>query len=336
MQVSIEDLGNRLMAAAKKYVSPAEAAYVAHLWLETHLKKAPRMNPLKDAVDELKVWAENSGQTMERIASKTGVTVFDMHGLAPSLKIKEIHDDLEKRAKANGIAATGFLNSSGIITLSPWADGLAKRDLIGIALFNGGTECTVPIGGKRGIFGTNPMAYAIPTAHEPIVMDMATSEVPFFELKGAKDQNLPLRPDVAVDQQGRPTTNADQALSDEGVANILPMGGGFKGYGLMLLIEVLTGSLIGGLLSTEQTSGWNPSEYGCLLVALDIGSFTELDTFKQKVSRMCQLIRQEPPADGFDQVLVPGDRGMAKIEAARQKGYIDVDPHIIEALDALA
>lgn len=335
MQISIEDLTNSLIAAAEKFVSPPEAEYFAQLWLETHLKKAPRMNPLKEAVEELKVWAEKGNHTIERIMTRSGVSIFDMQGLAPSLKIKEIHDDLEKRAKSHGIAATGFLNTSGIITLNLWADGLAKRDLIGIALFDGGAKCTVPIGGTRGVFGTNPMAYAIPTADHPIVLDMATSEIPFFELKTAKEKNIPLRPNVAVDQHGRPTENAADALSDEGVANLLPMGGGFKGYGIMLLIEILTGSLIGGMLSTEQKAGWNPSEYGCFLLALDIGSFTDLDLFKNKVSKMCRIIREEPPGDGYDKVLIPGDRGMSKLKQAQQKGSIEVDDQIINTLEAL-
>lgn len=335
MQISIEDLRNLLVAAAQKFVSLPESEYFAQLWVETHIKKAPRMNPLNEAVEELKVWAENSKKKPAQIVSKSGVTVFDMQGLAPSLKIKEIHDDLEKKAKANGIAATGFLNTSGIITLNLWADGLAKRDLIGIALFDGGAKCTVPIGGTRGIFGTNPMAYAIPTADQPIVLDMATSEIPFFELKTAKEKNIALKPNVAVDQHGRLTENAADALSDDDVANLLPMGGGFKGYGIMLLIEVLTGSLIGGMLSTEQKSGWNPSEYGCLLLALDIGSFTDLDLFKNNVSKMCRAIRQEPPADGFDKVVVPGDRGMSKLKEARQNGSIEVDRQIMNALEKL-
>lgn len=335
MQTSIEDLRDLLTAAAQKFVSHPEAEYFAQLWLETHLKKAPRMNPLNEAVDELKVWADNSKKNIERIMAKSGVSIFDMHGLAPSLKIKEIHDDLEKRAKSNGIAATGFLNTSGIITLNLWADGLAKKDLIGIALFDGGAKCTVPIGGTRGIFGTNPMAYAIPTADQPIVLDMATSEIPFFELKAAKENNIPLKPNAAVDRHGRSTKNAADALSDESVANLLPMGGGFKGYGIMLLIEILTGSLIGGMLSTEQKAGWNPSEYGCFLLALDIGSFTDLDLFKNKVSKMCQDIRREPPADGFDKVVVPGDRGMSKLKEAQQKGSIEVDNKIMNALEKL-
>jgi LDH2 family malate/lactate/ureidoglycolate dehydrogenase len=94
-----------------------------------------------------------------------------------------------------------------------WADGLARRDLIGLAMFNGGTGCSVPFGGTRGVLGTNPLAYAIPTAGDPMVLDMATTEIPFFEIKNAREKGTPLRRHVAVDSHGQPTADAKEALS---------------------------------------------------------------------------------------------------------------------------
>lgn len=332
----ITEIHNLLVQAAEKYVDSDEAAYFADLWLETHMKKAPRMNPIEEAVDELTVWSKNPSLAPETVVTKPGIRVINCHGLGPSLKIKEIHDDLAQRAKSNGIAAMGFYNSSGVITLNLWADGLAKRDLIGIAMFNGGTQCAVPFGGTRGVFGTNPLAYAIPTLTQPIVLDMATTEIPFFEIKTAKEQNIPLKENAAVDNTGLPTTQADKALTDDGAANLLPMGGGFKGYGIMMLVEILTGSLVRSMLSHEQQTGWHPSECGCMLMAIDIAGFTDLDTFKTTVSQLCTSIRNEPPADGFESVVIPGDRGHAKLKTALDKGTIEIDTQLLNQLEALA
>jgi|APSaa5957512622_1039677.scaffolds.fasta_scaffold24243_1 ureidoglycolate dehydrogenase (NAD+) len=335
MNISLRQIKELLITAAKKYVSESEAEYFATLWLESHFKKAPRMNPLEEAVFDLKVWRDHADHQIKTVVEKPGACVIDFNQLAPSLRIKHVHDDLEKRAKLNGLAATGFYNSTGITTLGMWSDGLAKRDLIGISMFNGGTNCCVPFGGKRGIMGTNPMAYAIPTNTHPMGLDMATTEIPFFEIKQAKEKNKPLRPNAAVNQKGIPTTDASAALNDDGVANLLPIGGGFKGYGIMLLIEILTGSLIRSLLSTEQTSGWNPPEYGCLILAIDIGSFTDLSTFKTKVSEMCEVIRQESPAEGFDSVSIPGDRGNANLKQIEAKGEIELKDELYDELMSL-
>lgn len=336
MIISLLQIKEMLTSSAKKYISDAEAEYFATLWIESHLKKAPRMNPLEEAVFDLKAWRDQKDRQTQIVAEKPAASVINFNQLAPSLRIKQIHDDLEKRAKSNGLAATGLFNSTGITTLGMWSDGLAKRDLIGISMFNGGTKCCVPFGGKRGIMGTNPLAYAIPTNTHPLGLDMATSEIPFFEIKQAKDQKKPLRENAAVDQKGLPTTDASTALTDDGVANIIPMGGGFKGYGIMMLIEILTGSLIRSLLSTEQTPGWNPPEYGCLILAIDIGSFTDISTFKTKVSEMCEVVRQEQPANGFDSVSIPGDRGNANLKQIEAKGEIELKDELFEELVTLS
>lgn len=335
MQMDIRTIEKQLAAAARRFVSPEEADYFSSLYVETHLNKSPRMNPLAEAVGDLEVWDKQTGHEVTTLVDKGAVTVMDFNGLAPSLKIKSIHDTLADRARQFGMAAVGFRNSAGVITLNMWADGLARRDLLGIAMFNGGTGCTVPFGGTRGVLGTNPMAYAIPTAGDPVVLDMATTEIPFFEIKNAKEKGIPLRDHVAVDSHGKPTTVAGDALSDDGVANLLPIGGGFKGFGISLLIEVLTGALVQSRLSTEQTPGWHPHEYGCLVLALDIAGFADMAAFKTAVSDMCRDLRKEVPADGVDRVAIPGDRGHAKLRAAREAGKIDVDDTLAAALNRL-
>lgn len=336
MTHTVEQVKELLSRAAGRYVSKPEARLFAELYTETHLRKAPRMNPLQEALADLKVWQAASRREPAIVQDKAGVLILDMHGLAPSLKIKYIHDELETRARTYGLAAIGLKNSSGIITLNMWADGLARRNLIGLAMFNGGTECCVPFGGRRGVLGTNPMAYAIPTLTHPLQMDMATTEIPFFDVNNAKAAGTPLKPGTAVDQEGCPTTDAAQALADNGIANLLPMGGGVKGYGIVMLIEILTGALIQSLLSTQQTSGWNPREYGCLILALDIASFTDIDRFKKEVSGLCDDIRAMEPAKGMTQVGVPGDRGHDALKKALAADAIHLDPSFLEEICKLA
>ncbi len=335
MTHTIHQVKELLFQAAGRYVSEPEAQLFAELYTRTHIRKAPRMNPLQEALADLKVWQAASEREPSIVQDKMGVLILDMNGLAPSLKIKHIHDELENRARQFGLAAVGLKNSSGIITLNMWADGLARRDLIGLAMFNGGTECCVPHGARRGVLGTNPMAYAIPTLTEPVQMDMATTESPFFDVRNAKAAGTSLKAGTAVDQEGLPTTDAAQALSDSGIANLLPIGGGVKGYGIVMLIEILTGALIRSLLSTRQTTGWNPAEYGCLILALDIASFTDIDRFKREVSELCEDIRAQEPARGFDHVEIPGDRGHAALKKAVAMDSIQLEPAFLEEIQKL-
>lgn len=325
-----------LAGAASRFVSAPEAQLFAELYTDTHLRKAPRMNPLAEALADLKVWQGAADRQVSVVQDKKSVLIVDMNGLAPSLKIKYIHDELTRRAREFGMAAVGLKNTAGIITLNMWADGLARRDLIGLAMFNGGTECCVPHGGRRGVLGTNPIAYAIPTLTEPLQMDMATTEIPFFDLKNAKAAGRPLPVGAAVDQKGLPTIDAAQALSDAGVANLLPIGGGMKGYGIVMLVEILTGALVQSLLSTSQSSGWNPQEYGCLILAFDIGSFTSVDRFKKEVSALCADIRAMEPAQGCQGISLPGDRGHAARRQALAGQSITLEPSFLAEIEAIA
>lgn len=336
MLIEIKETERQLAKGAGKFTDPASAERFASLYLTSHLRKAPRMNPLQEAVADLKVWRDNPGKNMETLVDRDGVLLFDCNGLAPSLHIGAIHDSLATRARRNGIAAAGLINSSGIITLSMWADGLARMDMVGIAMFNGGCGCTVPFGGRKGLLGTNPLAYAIPTDDVPLTIDMATSEIPFFEIRQAREQGRELPPGVVVDQHGLPTTDPLAAMTEEGVTNILPLGGGMKGFGLMMLIEVLTGSLIRSKLSNDQSPGWNPKEYGCFLLAIDIGAFTDIDLFKKQVGAMGRTVRAMEPAAGGAPVQMPGDRGHAREQSARSTGMIEVDEKTVNELAELA
>jgi LDH2 family malate/lactate/ureidoglycolate dehydrogenase len=333
---AIGQVKSLLEKAAARFVNEREAGLFADLYLETHLRKHPRMNPLAEALADLRVWQGHPDRSFSAVRDSKGVLVLDMNGLAPSLRIGYIHDELETRAREFGLAAVGLKNTSGIITLNLWADGLARRDLIGLAMFNGGTECCVPFGARQGVLGTNPLAYAVPTLDTPVLLDMATTEIPFFDLKNARASGTALKPGTAVDRQGLPTTDAAKALADTGVANLLPMGGGAKGYGIVMLVEILTGALVQSLLSTSQTRGWHPEEYGCLILALDIAAFTDLSTFKKEMSAMCGRIRDLEPAEGSERVTIPGDRGHAALKAALQRGSLDLEGSLVEALRDLA
>jgi ureidoglycolate dehydrogenase (NAD+) len=335
VKVTIDEIKSKLYQAALKYVSPEEAEYFALEEVDTHLKKSPRDNPLSEAIGDLENWSKSESRQFTTLVDKSATLLLDCNGLSPSLKIKNIHDELENRSKSNGIAMIGIKNSGGIHSLNLWTDGLGKRDLIGICIFNGGPNSVVPFGGTRGIFGTNPLSYAIPTSTNPILVDMATSEIPYFEINNALKNNLPLKQNVAVDNNGDVTTDAKKAASEDGTVNLLPLGGNYKGYALVLLIEILTGSLVRSFLSNEMNLDYIPSEHGGLIIAIDIASLTDLAKFKESVSSLCQVIRSQKPNSNVDKVSVPGDRNHDKVRALIEAGSIEVEDSLLERLASL-
>ncbi|MBN2016264.1 Ldh family oxidoreductase [Candidatus Dojkabacteria bacterium] len=334
--VKITEAQKLLENAASKYVSKEEAEYFAKEQLDTHMKKFPRVKSIQSAIEDLESWKRNPDNEFEVQVDKKASMLINFNKLGPSLKLKYIHDELENRAKEYGISMVGINNSGGIHTLNLWTDGLGKRDLIGICMFNGGPYGVVPFGGTTGIFGTNPISYAIPTADKPIIVDMATSEIPYFEIKDCKKQGKELKENAAVDQQGNPTTNPKKALAEDGTSNLLPMGGGYKGYALVFLIEILTGSLVRSLLSTEMNPDYVLEEHGGLIVAFDIASFTEIDKFKKSVTEMCDIVRKQKPCNKVKKILIPGDNSYERLEETLLEGEIEIDEEVLNKLQDLA
>ncbi len=335
MKIKIDELKKILTTAAAKYVDPQEAEYFARLGIDNYIKKQPRTGHLTDLISDIKAWKNHGDKSLEIEVDKPSTLLLNFNSLGPSLKLKYIHDEAIKRAKKNGISLIG-LNHGGVHTLNLWTDALGQRDMISIFMYNGGPTSVVPFGGTQGIFGTNPISYAVPTSTEPIIVDMATSEIPFFEIKETKLNNSKLRQGVAVDNSGKITTDPNKALnSDSTISNILPLGGGYKGYAIVLLIEILTGSLVRSLLSTEMTSGYVVEEHGGLLITIDVSSLVNLSNFKQSVSTMCEQVKKQTPVQGLEQITIPGDRAYQRRDKTLLTGEVEVEQKVLDELKDL-
>lgn len=342
MNITLTDLKQKLIAAAQKHVSEQEAEYFAELTIDTHLKKAPRSNPLKSSIKDIKNWSSAGRTSISKTVDKASVTTFDFDGLAPSLKIKEIHDELVAKARQTGMAAVAVKNSGGFHTLTLWTDALQEQGILPICFVNGGPCAVVPYGAKGGrdqsVCGTNPLSFSAPTKDVPFSADMATSQIPYFELVQAKKQGKQLPKDAAVDSEGNVTTDINQTIIDieNEACNMTPLAANHKGSALVLLVELLTSSLIGSPNSLEMTQNtFVPAEHGNLIIGFDIASFTSLDTFKQSSSLLADKISSLRPKAGFDEVNYPGQRADQRKQAVLAKGEIEVDEKLVELLESL-
>jgi len=251
------------------------------------------------------------------------------------LKIKEIHDDLAKKASKNGISMVSIVNSTGLHTMHLWTQGLAKRGLFALAGFNGGPEAVVPLNGTKGLLGTNPLTYAFPSDNGEVVIDMATSEIPFFKIIGAKKDNTPLPYNTAVDDDGELTTEPQKAIDDKEVSNLLPMGGNYKGYNINYLMEVMTSALIGAKISSQMKNGFVAEEHGGFIIAIAIDKVTSRKDYNTAVKDMNEKIRSQKPKRKVEKVIVPGDRNLERMKGMSDEMEIEVSEDYIKALNEL-
>lgn len=337
MNLTPADLKALLHKIASKYVSAEEADYYANELFESHVRKSPRSNVLKDEViSDTKRQEKYKGNSFTVVKELPGMMQLDCNHLPISFKLKWIHDLLEAKAKQNGIAIVTVNNSGGMHSLHTWAQGLAKRGLFAFGAYNGGPDAVVPFNGTHGIFGTNPITFGFPTKEGGLVIDMATSEIPYFEFKNAHKNGTPLKNNVAVDHNGVVSTDTKQVVDETGTTNLLPMGGNYKGYIINYMIEIMTGSMIGAKLSTAQDPNYVNEDHGGFLIVIDIEAFTTHEKFEAEVSAFNDLIRSQKPAPGVEKVIVPGDNNLERLQTVLTTGTVEVSDEIVAELKALA
>ena len=239
------------------------------------------------------------------------------------------------KAREFGVGTVAVRNSSHLGALGWYTMRGAEAGCITLAAQNG-PPFVPPFGGVTGIFSTNPMSYAVPAGDEPmLVLDMATTAVAGNRvLLAQKRGDATLPAGWANDETGRPTT--DPALAS---VRHLQWFGGYKGYGIALLIEILAGVLTGasfGLVDREpgELTGFDRVTRGYLFVALDPSHYGPIDAFRADVDRLIRDIHASEPAEGVEQVLVPGELEHRR-RADRLAHGIPLAPALVDELDRL-
>ncbi len=214
------------------------------------------------------------------------------------------------------VSTCGTATSTG--SIGYYAERIAARGYIGIVLA-GSPKVMALHGSSQPAMGTNPIAAAMPTLDAPLVIDMATSAITWFDIIQRDRNHLPLPDDVAYDTQGRVTQSPADALQ-----GALKTFGGVKGSALALMFECLTGPLSGASLLGDQEDS-----RGNLLLAID-PSVVHPDTdFRSLMSSM--LIRMRNTGASL-----PGDRSSKQLETNLAAGTIAVDAAVLLELRALA
>ena len=332
--MKISELKRLFKEAAGKYVALGEAEYFAAEVVETDIRKSPEKKYEQGILNDIRSWKEKTN-VVEKTIDLPGYSQYNFHGLGPSLKIKEIHDELEKKARTNGIAMVSIINSGGMHAMHLWTQGLAKRGLFALAGWNGGPDAVVPFNGTKGALGTNPITYGFPSDHGEVVVDMATSEIPYFKIVAAKKNNTPLPPQTAVNNEGEATTNPNEAIDEHEISNLLPMGAGYKGYNINYLIEIMTSTLIGSRASSEMSDAYIETEHGGFIIAIAINKVTDKNKYDASIKNMNEKIRTQKPKKGVAHVIVPGDKNLQKKLKASDDTEIEVDEEYVKTLSSL-
>ncbi len=206
--------------------------------------------------------------------------------------------------------------------LNTYAEMAMTQDMIGIASVNSASY-VAPFGGKSKQLGTNPLCFAIPAGEEPpMVLDMATSVWARGKIMVYLARGEELPEGIFMDPDGNPTTDPGWYTKGGVLRNLGGEIAGYKGFGLSLLVEILTGALTEGGVSNSEEYRSRPfyGGNGIFMMAIDVGRLTDLDVFKGRVDDLLRSVRNSPTAPGYDEILIPGEPERRKKEKRLREG----------------
>ncbi len=240
-----------------------------------------------------------------------------------------------EKAKTSGIAWVGSHHSNHAGPASLYARMALEHDMIGLYFAVGNANHLPPWGGIDMLLSTNPIAAAIPTREEtPIVLDMATTVAAYGKVK-AKAQKGELMPEGwMIDKNGAPLL--DPKKSEEGF--LLPIGG-YKGYGLSLVVGLLAGTLNGAAMGKDvidfNKDYKTTTNTGQTIAIIDPDAFGDIDEFKTQTDKLIRDIRNSAKMGGIKRIWLPGEQSHEK-RVEHLKNGIALPQTLVEQLVQLA
>jgi LDH2 family malate/lactate/ureidoglycolate dehydrogenase len=223
-------------------------------------------------------------------------------------------------AKTSGIALVGVTNTWVSGRSAHYVEKIANEDLAGILMLSS-SRAVAPLGGMAPVFGTNPIAFGVPSARGPVIFDMGTSAFMQTELFLRERRGQELPDGVGIDRQGRPSRDPTAVK----LGALLPFGG-HKGYGLAFMMQAF-GVLAGSGMDPERDNA-------CLFIVFKPDLLMELAQFKREVTELVDRVKSIPRQHGVDEIRIPSERAFRERDRLSREGIV-IDKLVYDLLSAL-
>ncbi len=314
-----------------------DAAKVATLMVEADMQGSDGHGVIRLAPYAKRILAGgiNLKPDIKVVQERTAMALVDGDNGMGHLVMKKATELAIHKARSAGIAWVGSRWSNHAGPASLYARMALQHDMIGLYFAVGNANHLPPWGGLDMLLSTNPIAAAIPTLNEaPVVLDMATTVAAYGKVK-AKAQRGEMMPEGwMIDRQGKPLL--DPTKSEEGF--LLPIGG-YKGYGLSLIVGILAGTLNGAAMGS-QVIDFNKdfsttTNTGQAIAIIDPSAFGDITEFKQNVDTLVRELRGSERMPGVDRIWLPGEQSHEKRLSNEAHGIV-LAPSLMKQLNDLA
>jgi L-2-hydroxycarboxylate dehydrogenase (NAD+) len=315
----------------------ADARIVGTLMAEADLQGSDGHGVIRlpQYVKRIRAGGVNLRPNIQVIRERAGMALIHGDNAMGHLVMKRAAELAIQKARDAGVAWVGAQWSNHAGPASLYAKMPLAHDMIGLYFAVGNANHLPPWGGLDLLLSTNPIAAAIPAAEEPpIVLDMATTVAAYGKVK-AKAQRGEVMPEGwMIDREGKPLTDPKRA--NEGV--LLPIGG-YKGYGLALVVGLIAGTLNRAAMGKDvidfNADAASPTNTGQAIVAIDPSAFGDIGEFKKAVDTVIRDLHASERIPGVDRIRVPGERSHELAVQQRASG-IAIAAALMQTLDRLA
>jgi LDH2 family malate/lactate/ureidoglycolate dehydrogenase len=265
-----------------------------------------------------------------QVLRETGCAmVFDgQHGLG-QVTSPICCDHAVRLARQHGIGMVAVREANHFGAAFLWTERMAAAGMIGVAMCDASMQVP-PWQGREPRLGTNPISVAVPhPSGEGWLLDMATTTIAYAKLERMMIEGKSEVPHGwALDVEGVPTNQTAAARL------LMPLGG-YKGSGLAVMVEILTGVLAGGEAFGTRVTGMRqagrPTRTNQTFLAIDVSRFLPLEEFHARMEWLAAEIRSAAPARGYDEILLAGDPER-RAEAERRAHGIPIPGAIWETV----
>lgn len=241
-----------------------------------------------------------------------------------------------EKAKNTGIGVISVRGSHHLGAVGYYAEMCAKEGMIGIAMSNG-NALIAPTGARKVGIGNNPFSYAVPAGkYGTVLYDIAMSMGSDMKVHAMYNEGRRAPEGWFLDKNGKPSTDPVDYIN----GGVLVPFGGYKGYGLAVMVEMMA-ALLSGAATTHTVKAWNkvPCELGGnvghFIMALDISKLTDLDDFVRRAEDLITELKGTELADGADKIYYPGEKEKDSIESCMDSGLVEVADDTLARIEEL-
>jgi uncharacterized oxidoreductase len=306
-------------------VPPEEAAWVAELLVRANLVGHDSHGVIRilQYVQAIQSALVQPGAPVEIVQESAATALIDGHRGFGQVVARRAMELAIRKAKEAAISSVGANNLYHVGRLADYTRLAAEQELVGIMMLNAGgvSPRVAPFGGTAGRLGTNPISIAFPTGGSaPFLLDIATSVVAESKVQVARLRGEETPEGWLIDHEGRPTTDP-YALYHEPPGALLPLGGiaGHKGFGLGMVVEILSGILARGGHGGHAA---NRTSHGIVIVVIDISAFVEPNHFHAEINDLLAYVKSAATAPGVAAIMYPGEPEAITEQQREREGIV--------------